>query len=78
MTAILARVLLALFFLLGLSDVGNAQSASSNISSAIVYTTAPKTFYAKLKNDAREVYEIDGLLTFTITEAKSDCVFRRI
>jgi hypothetical protein len=32
----------------------------------------PKTIYTKLKDDNQEVYEIDGLLSFTITEAKSD------
>src|SRR5690348_9434596 len=66
------HVLLALFFLSSFSVVGKAQPESSGVSRAIVYTTTPKKFFAKLKSDTQEVYEIDGLLSFTIIEAKPD------
>jgi hypothetical protein len=72
MTATLSRALLALFFLSAMGIVGSAQTGRGVTLAQTVYTTTPKAFVARLNNQGKNISEIEGFLSFTLTDARSD------
>lgn len=67
----LMRAACALFCLLGMGVIANAQGQQAT-PKPVAYTTAPKLVIAKLRNAEQDVHDVRGKVTFTITAANSD------